>query len=520
MATVAVKSRIVSIGIFQFNALLLNFQTHQVLVQIGFSLQKLAILFVVFVSGIGALKAQAQHLSVGVGATPMALSGDYRALGWNPAHLTFSPMNSAWKSAICGLEGAISVNSTVLEREDLWDDLLNRGMSNESWTGLTPGEWVNRLANEEIRVDFNLMTTGTAKHWKSWAGAYASRNVFFAESYLNPSVTSLLVEGGASSLFEFTIIGTDTLLNQGGWSVEDLGNVIGGLNSNGQTLLSTIFQDSKLGMSWHRTHELGVSKQWNTARGWSIHTGAGGRFLLGNGYFNLTQTNGQLDAFGAFSNGFKIEQLDSLNFNNPTISQIRNWGPVGQGWGADLGLVIAFSDKVWASASITDLGWMEWRGERYSFDDALTNAWELGTSNPNEWIDMMQLAMNPGTWFSNGVSETRRINNGVGFHVGGGLRIGQELTLAGDASFDNPELIGNSGTRFGLSCVFRPLKWLKFESGIRKVGSETIRVPAGFVLNTGHRGFEIGLQASDIIGIWRKTQSELGARFCFFRWVW
>ena len=94
------------------------------------------------------LFAQAPHLSVGVGATPMALSGDYRSLGWNPAHLTLSPMNDLnWKSAISGMEGSVSVASTVLEREDLWDDVLNRGMSNDSWTrfdarrmGRSPGE--------------------------------------------------------------------------------------------------------------------------------------------------------------------------------------------------------------------------------------------------------------------------------------------------------------------------------------------------------------------------------------------
>ena len=135
-------------------------------------------------------------------------------------------------------------------------------MNNDAWTGLTPGEWVNRLSNEEIQVDFNLMTTGSAKRWNTWAVAYASRNVFFAESYFSPSVTSLLIEGGASNLFEYSILGTDTVINNGGWSTDDLANIVGGLNTNGETLLSSIFQDSKLGLSWHRTHELGVSKQW------------------------------------------------------------------------------------------------------------------------------------------------------------------------------------------------------------------------------------------------------------------
>ena len=108
----------------------------------------------------------------------------------------------------------------------------------------------------------------------------------------------------------------------------------------------------------------------------------------------------------------------------------------------------------------------------------------------------------------------------MGFHIGAGVKVGTLLTFAGDASFDNPELVGNSGTRFGLSCVVGPVDWLRLETGIRKVGDETIRIPAGFILKTGARGLEIGLQASDIIGIWRNSQSELGARFCFLRWVW
>ena len=53
---------------------------------------------------------------------------------------------------------------------------------------------------------------------------------------------------------------------------------------------------------------------------------------------------------------------------------------------ADLGVAISFTDRLWASASITDLGWMEWRGERYSFDDVLSNTWGNGATNPNQWI--------------------------------------------------------------------------------------------------------------------------------------
>ena len=154
-----------SIGTFRYNNLNVSQEISRDFLKMTCAVR--GFLAVLFLAHFSSAAAQAPHTSVGVGATPMALSGDYRALGWNPAHLTLSPMNSNWKSAISGLEGSISVNSTVLGREDLWDDILNRGMNNDAWTGLTPGEWVNRLSNEEIQVDFNLMTAGSAKRWKS-----------------------------------------------------------------------------------------------------------------------------------------------------------------------------------------------------------------------------------------------------------------------------------------------------------------------------------------------------------------
>ena len=52
----------------------------------------------------------------------MALSGDYRSLGWNPGHLTFSPLlEDQWKSAAGGFEVGARISSSVLEREDVWE---------------------------------------------------------------------------------------------------------------------------------------------------------------------------------------------------------------------------------------------------------------------------------------------------------------------------------------------------------------------------------------------------------------
>ena len=60
-------------------------------------------------------EAQVHRIPVGTGATPVALAGDYRALGWNPAGLTFHPLFPDLKGTASGLEGGFSVESNVQE---------------------------------------------------------------------------------------------------------------------------------------------------------------------------------------------------------------------------------------------------------------------------------------------------------------------------------------------------------------------------------------------------------------------
>lgn len=73
------------------------------------------------------------------------------------------------------------------------------------------------------------------------------------------------------------------------------------------------------------------------------------------------------------------------------------------------------------------------------------------------------------------------------FHVGGGIQLIELVTIAADASFDNPELLGNSGTRLGVSFVLQPLPFLRIDGGISKWGNETIRFPLGLIFITGKK---------------------------------
>ena len=469
--------------------------------------------------------AQNRYLTTGTGGTPMALSGDYRSLGWNPGHLTFSPLlEPNWKSAAGGVEIGARISSSVLEREDVWDGIWSRtDGETDAWDTNEWSDYVDLLSNEHFAVNADVVSAAWAKKWNTWGVAYSNTQHLQAEAFFSDETLGLLVQGGApqwTSWFEaFVTASGDTVPNTEDFSAEDLLGFIGGVNFDGDAVLSQILADTRLGFSWHRSHCVGLSKAWQlgTVR---LHTGASGRLLLGNGYFSIQNTEDGLDAFGAFSNGLNVASIAALSGGIPTeFEQLRMWGPVGQGWAMDFGAVVEWENKAWASASLTDIGTMEWRGERYSLN-TLFSEWATPVTDPTNILDVVIGAMDPNTWFETAEYETRSVPHGIAFQLGGGLKLGRLLMLAAEASFDNPELMGNPGTRFGATAVVTPFRFLRADIGISKWGDETSRVPAGLMIKTGKKGFECGIQASDVQALWKPSQPEVGFRMVAMRWVW
>ena len=459
-------------------------------------------------------------MTFGTGATPMALSSDYRANNWNPAHISLSPLlDEGWRSAIGGVEFGARISSEALNRTDLWNGILQRNNENLDWQSNAFDDWKELLSGEEIDFNLDVTTAASAKKWRSWAAAYTSKQHFQAELLLDASSVELLLQGGASSWFDLIITNAgDTIANDGGFGGVDLQDIASGIDLDGDAILSNLLANSRFGFSWHRTHTLGISKEWSL-ESFTLHTGIAGRLLLGNGFFLLNSENGELDAFGAFSNGFNVPSLVDVSVPaNP--QSLRSWGPVGQGWGADLGVAIDWNEKIWASAAVTDIGAMEWRGEKYNLGNISLGSWNSPIVETGNWIDIATTALDPTTWFNEAEPEVRRIANGTTFHIGGGMHLSKQMSVAADASFDNKELLGNAGSRLGLSCLVRPIPFVQLDFGVSKWGNETIRVPLGLTIKTGKKGFECGIQATDVQGIWKKAQPEIGLRACVMRWIW
>ena len=206
---------------------------------------------------------------------------------------------------------------------------------------------------------------------------------------------------------------------------------IGGLNFDGDAILRYSRYANRVFLS--RSHCIGLSKAWRLGN-LTLHTGASGRLLLGNGYFSIQNTEDGLDAFGAFTNGFNVSSIAALWVAPQDFEQLRMWGPVGQGWALDFGGVVEWEDKAWASASLTDIGSMEWRGEQYSLNTLLSE-WTSPVSDPTNILDVVIGAMDPNTWFDEAEYEIRTVPHGIAFRVW--LKFGRFLMVAAEASLQS-----------------------------------------------------------------------------------
>ncbi len=467
------------------------------------------------------VSAQVHRVPVGAGATPVALAGDYRALGWNPAGLTFHPLFPNMKGTAGGLEGGFSVESDVFNRQDLWDDALNRGAGDSSWTGLNAREWASRLASDRIRCDAELLTASAYRRTKRWGFAYSGRQQITGDFQLGGVAAQLLVAGGAASVFDQVILASgDTVANNQEWSLEEVSGMLGGFASGPAPLLSALLDGTHVGFSWVRVHEVGISRMWGSREGWTLHTGVGGRLMLGSGYFSIDVDGDQMDAFGAFSNGFGVASLAELTDSSGTWEGLRKWGPVGQGWAVDAGAVLAREDGLWFSASLTDIGAMEWRGERYTIAGIDIPDWEAGIENPTSIEGIVGEALQPGTWFGEAVRETRRVDLPTAFHAGAGKWFGTAAMLAADASLANGQALATETLRFGATALLRIGGRLFVDVGLRKVSESVFRIPAGIVIAAPEGGWQAGIRAGDIQALWKGSQPEVGMQMCFIRWAW
>ena len=113
-----------------------------------------SILFLLALCSAYVAKAQMERMHIQGAATPYALSSDYRALGHNPALMTFDGWEGDYTRTTGGFEGGLSIRSTFLERTDLWSQL--RGNTESESAQWAFDDWVDALTNEDLHMSASL----------------------------------------------------------------------------------------------------------------------------------------------------------------------------------------------------------------------------------------------------------------------------------------------------------------------------------------------------------------------------
>ena len=455
-------------------------------------------------------------------ASPYALSSDYRALGYNPALLTHAGWAGDFQKVTGGFEGGLSLKSNLLDRSAMWDQVLGRdGEVSEPWTS---DEWLNALTDEQLSLNMSFLSAAFARRIGNWGIAYANRRGVSANITLSSETAKLFTDGGLDLFSEIELVETGEVVAVDDYDFE-LGDLWEGVTVAGNATLANLLKETSLSYQSMRTHEVGISRVWgNAVEGWSLHTGVGVRALLGTAYFDIHTEEGEVVAFGARSEGFKIanlQSLDSLLGGGPSADWLGVISPAGHGWGLDFGGVLSRADGAWISLSLVDMGRMTWEGESYSVNDIDLDVSSFGSSDgaidPDNWLSGAIDVLDADTWFQTSESATRRVSNRPLVSVGAGFRPAGPVVVAANLTARSREALANGGWTGGVSGGIRITNAWIVESGIQRGSSDVWRFPASMRVSL-ENGWEIGFRTGDVSALWEGSQPELSLQTCFLRY--
>lgn len=473
--------------------------------------------------------AQMERTHIQGAATPFALSSDYRALGHNPALMTFDGWEGAYTRTTGGFEGGLSIRSTFLERADLWSQL--RGQTELESTQWTVEDWVEALTDEDLHMSASFLSAAYARRMGTWAVAYANRRSVLASVNLSSTAAKLFSDGGLDLFSSIRLVDSGEIV-----PVEDfdftLGQVWEGVEINTEATLANLLQGSTFSFQSVRSHEVGLSKSWGAQDdgGWELHTGVGARLVLGSAYFDLQAEGDELTAFGARSEGLSwssIQAFDSLQGSGLSLGWLDILSPAGRGWSVDVGGVLS-RDNIWVGASLVDVGQMTWQGKEYGIqnlslglapDPSNPEAFDPTqfSIDPGSWLSSASDFLNPESWFESGQEEERVVRAKPMLALSAGFRPVQPVVLAANISVRNRDAIARGGWTGGATAGVKLTSVMVLEAGVQRGRQDVFRYPVSFRFSM-RRGLEFGLRTSDVSVLWEGAQPELGFQGCFLRY--
>ena len=244
-----------------------------------------------------------------------------------------------------------------------------------------------------------------------------------------------------------------------------------------------------------RSYGAGFGVKLLDTKALSLSAGASVRYLRGTGYYEINSD--EQWAFAAFNRGFGAE----LVAPDATLGSALR--PAGFGLALDLAARVDVAGLWFASVAITDIGSMDWQGERYSLNNPVSS-FEDWSAQGGGVFDILNQGLAPSALFLEATPERRVVDMPTRVTVNGGMRMGQSQMIGieigaplNDALLRQPAEFGVGGqSRLGPLMAMGGMRW-------REGGA--VRWPMALIWNRKDRPTQFGLATDDLSDGWHQN---------------
>jgi hypothetical protein len=451
-------------------------------------------------------------------------ASDYQCLGINPANTAVKYNEKSKRFAFGLLEGAFSLNSGVLTKKELVQNIFQSGFGSINRDQQLM--YAQQFAQQTNAMDLDVMLIGASMNLgKLGAIGFSMRDRMDMYSKMGPEVAELIWLGSTASMFSDLIIETangnyDTIPNSPDINADTLAMVVQGISNLSNSSVNSILQGTKFNFSWIREFNFNYSRPIVETDDWSLYGGVGIKLLRGQAMMSIVAEDNITQAHAAFSPMFEID-TDSLS--NPTdmnfTPKLSKMDPVGRGMAVDLGVTLKVKDTFFASAAVTDIGGMNWNTNVYEFsNDTLNTLAYNGMQDVNLVNNLSQLSLGSDMLKWNGVSSFHTkmpatMRAGAAIMILDVVKVGIDAVAPLNREVSNLQKgIITMGAEVKLPLNFR------ISGGVVKGGNyNTPRITAGLTKSSLNGVYEWGIASRDIITYFSKNEPTVSMAVGFLR---
>ncbi len=476
--------------------------------------------------------------ATGRGGAINALATEYQALGVNPANLGRA---TGVKVAFTVGEFGASLSSRTAPRSIFNDYIFNteKQFARDA-NGVEPGATATNPIGAERQSVISAFTGENV-------GIVQADATPFAISYYHPSF------GGIAINTRYRMLGSADLS-------KDAAELL--LAGNNASIIRTNFdlrtgqpkvpladiptvaqalKGTRLQIQAVQEFNIAYGKRIFEGEGVELSLGIGYRFIRGIGILDFRSDGKTLSAYGALSPVFDAEYPSRIardtNFNQKTdAGSSAKFPSVGSGSGIDLGITATIAQKVHLSASIIDIGSMNWNANSVEIDptqhikafgrdssdigELASPSGYLGISTYNFWKSLKRFQVNAdgsSSPFNYRAAGKRKVNLPTRLRLGAGTDLSKKFTVAIDGQLPfNKDLPGSYRSALvGAGVTYKPVYWLHLSTGVSGGAGFGASIPLGISIVT--RTYEGGIATRDVMGYFGESNPYLSVVAGFLR---